>query len=96
MANDAQMRLAERTKSILDGMKIDNKALPSSPDYSGPESPAKIVSTEVVETLNIVSHCPTCGAPIFGPTCIRSNRVPNVKMSCTCHQNKGSLEMRTT
>ena len=34
--------------------------------------------------LVIVGHCPSCGCPIYGKQCLRSDEAPVSKKSCVC------------
>lgn len=45
-------------KSILDGMKVINKAFALDEDY--------ITPPKIEDVLTIVGNCPKCGAPIYG------------------------------
>lgn len=38
--------------------------------------------------LEVVSSCPTCGAPIYGEKDIQVDRKPPVKYSCECRNDK--------
>lgn len=49
--------------SILDGIPVVNQAFKSFPDYVA-STPATYLPEE---GLSVVSSCPKCGSPIYGP-----------------------------
>jgi hypothetical protein len=59
-------------KSILDHVKIANKAFPRDKDYVG--------------ELGVVGSCPKCGSPIYGRKTLLATDVPEVKFSCVCSE----------
>ena len=44
---------------------------------------------------DVVSGCPHCGAPIYGPKKARPSERIHVRYTCLC-RNKGGLEIRAT
>lgn len=65
----------KRTKSILDGMPIGTTSSLKQVLAKGSEPTA----------LEVVSSCPRCGAPIYGPKVATSK--PVVTFSCFCRMN---------
>jgi predicted nucleic acid-binding Zn ribbon protein len=80
-------RLAMSNKSILDNIKVDDSQMR--------ETFAKHHGKQL---LPIVSHCPTCGAPVYGKQLVASDETPEVKYSCDCRNGRKDVigMIRTT
>jgi hypothetical protein len=63
-------------KSVLDNVKVDDKAFPLKGKNEEKEQPST--------PLEIVNFCPRCNSPIYGQKYIRSNQKAEVKRSCDC------------
>lgn len=58
------------SKSVLDGVKVEDKAFPL---FKGD-----------LPNLVVVGHCPTCGNPIYGKVTVARGEVPVTQRSCDC------------
>jgi hypothetical protein len=69
--------MADREKSCLDGVPVTGFTT---------EQIRKALADEAhpVTFLEIVSHCPRCNAPMYGPKQIPEGQTPEVKRSCGC------------
>ena len=63
-------------KSILDGRLVLDQAFPLNLNVSGQS------------LLEIVSSCPMCGSPIYGPEHIKVGDIANVTYSCKCREKE--------
>ncbi len=74
-------------KSLLDGIPVN--------DAQMKETFARHHSKQL---LPIVSHCPVCGAPVYGEQIIPRDKTPEVKYSCDCRNRKSDYtgQTRTT
>lgn len=75
--------MPEQDKSILDGIKIKEEGFP----LGSPSAPG--------DARHVVSKCPVCGAPIYGPERTTAE-TPNVVFSCNCRYNKTIQETMQT
>ena len=86
-------------KSIVDAMGVKNKAFTGHPDYVGPPVSQDCQGEDPGPDLEVVSHCPSCGGPIYGRKTMRSTDpyAPDVRYSCSCRENQQrGLPVRTT
>ncbi len=66
--------LADAVQGLFNRTPVDQQllmALQNSPPSNG--------------YLEIVSYCPTCKAPIYGPRAIKVGEMAEVHHSCNCH-----------
>ena len=75
------------SKSVFDGIKVDDKAFPLSDRPVVANVP-----------LSVVGHCPACNSPIYGPLTASSSKPIQVRRTCDCQPRRGSLQedMKTT
>lgn len=66
-----------KNKSVLDNMKIKEEGFP----LSTKEGSSKLL-------LGVVSQCPTCGAPIYGPTQATAGEPVAAQYSCNCRASR--------
>lgn len=69
-------------KSILDGVPIQGEEVFSTMHEKVQGEHAK------PEQLEVVSACPTCGAPVYGKKNLPANAPAKVRYSCSCREGK--------
>lgn len=70
----------KKDKSVLDEVGVDDTCFP----LSGPRNILPITGNERIE---VVSGCPACGAPIYGPVVLRHGLTsPYVIYTCECRK----------
>lgn len=79
------MDMQVKTKSVLDGVPVDDKAFPLRGQLGG---------FQESKHLQIVGKCSSCGAPIYGDSTILENTEPHVKYSCKCWRRQGTIEQQ--
>lgn len=75
-----------KAKSILDGVKVEDKAFPLSKhkEMKHGEQP-----------MDVVSSCPHCGAPIYGlKWIVTADIAPPIKYTCICHQEHKHKDLK--
>ncbi len=62
-------------KSVLDNVPVDDSDLHGR--FESKEHQGK-------EVLVVVSHCPSCGCPIYGPRTVGAGGQARVQRTCSC------------
>lgn len=92
--------MPEETKSVLDGVPVkiteDTKdALCKRTFCRKPEEAEKKIAGIVGNRmLEVVGHCPSCGAPIYGTKLVAVKDEPEVKYSCNCWRRQGVVSQK--
>lgn len=68
--------MANSNKSVLDNIPVDDKAFPLCK-----ETPHE---GNILKELEMISSCPSCGAPIYGLRKVIQTYVAPVKYTCYC------------
>lgn len=73
-------------KSVLDNMKIKETGFPLTEPFG---LPSQNVTAERFPDMDmIVSNCPRCNSPIYGPQAVKCGSVAKVTRTCTCDCTK--------
>ncbi len=82
--------MSEPQKSVLDNVPVQEST--AFKDMCGTkENPPKGERVFGSGSLNIVSSCPHCGSPIYGPIELKEGEAPSVIRSCDCWTRKGAV-----
>jgi hypothetical protein len=79
--------LERKTKSVLDGIPVEDRAFPLSgaKDWKRTEA-----------AMEVVGHCPKCGSPVYGYKYVPEGAAPPVAYSCDCRKARpAGLPMET-
>lgn len=93
-----------QSKSVLDGFPVKQTGFAGDLDlvqkavleaeqpgvFIPPQGGSSI--SERVEKLEIVGHCPSCGAPLYGPKKITIGPPIEIRYSCDCVRNNNRLK----
>lgn len=74
----SQQEVGDVPKSLLDGMRVKENS-----QYQ------ELMGTVTTSRHGIVSYCPHCNAPIYGPQLIGADEEPLVRFSCQCRRRFG-------
>lgn len=79
-------RIANKEKSLLDGVPVVTTS----------EFDELMARTKKKQIKGIVGTCPSCGAPIYGPSICSEENKPEIIYSCTCRElSNKELQMHT-
>lgn len=77
-------RLVTKDKSILDGLQVKENSVAKGNELMG-----------LGKTFEVVSSCPSCGAPIYSDKRIPANQEQiKVKYSCSCRHQGMKMETK--
>ncbi len=79
----------EKSKPVLDGIPVEDKAFPISPLRQQMEKLSKPAKT-------IVGACCCCGSPIYGHPKLLEGDEPEVVFSCKCHSVGSKQQLLST
>lgn len=66
-----------KPKSIFDGMQVKDTMFACNKEQPAPSQKNR-------RDMEVVSKCPQCGCPIYGPTRIPADETPTIIISCDC------------
>lgn len=76
--------MADKEKLILDDVPVKDTAFPLAAGIGGTTKELGGSSTAPLEQQHVVSQCPKCHSPIYGPIAVPPGQRPAVTRTCGC------------